>query len=245
MEVEVELVQGSVTGWLPMAVVPKRFRDDAGGGKTGSKDGPDEEAGVSRRNDDPADSEPQLRSNRRVKVPTDEGILLRREPTFFYGVQAGGGLAILDAGVVSANFFQGPAVYAGGHVGYFLSRAIPVRLEIQYNLMSGTEPTGKIAPINVGFLQTGLAISYLVDQFEIYGGISYGFGISVSNIDPKIKINSPMDFSSLYFGGGLGFSIPLSEISNLILRARYDISASSTPVGFQSISGLIYLEFRG
>jgi len=241
VEVEVELVQGSVSGWLPVMAAPKRFQDTTSGG-----DGDDEDKQDKlRRSDETEENEAVYRPSRRVKVPSDEGILLRREPTFFYGVQAGGGASILDAGVVSADYFMGPAILAGGHVGYFLSRAIPVRFEINYNLQSGSEPTQKIAPISIGLVHVGASISYLLEQFEVFGGLSYGFGVSVSDIDPKIKIAGPQDFSSIFFNVGAGYIFNLSDITNLAFRLRYDVSFNRAPVGFQSIVGMIYLEFRG
>ncbi len=241
VEVEVELVQGSVTGWLPVSAAPKRFQDES----PSAGDDEDEDGKSLRRSDDTEENEQTYRPLRRVKVPSDEGILLRREPSFFYGIQAGGGGAMLDAGVVSADYFVGPAVWAGGHVGYFLSRAIPVRFELNYNLQSGAEPTQKIAPISIGFVHVGASISYLLEQFELFGGLSYGMGISVSDIDPKIKIAGPQDFSSVFFNVGAGYIFPLSDITNLAVRLRYDVSFNRAPVGFQSVSGMIYLEFRG
>ncbi len=240
VQVEVELVQGSVAGWLPVMAAPKRFQEES----TAVVDAEDSQDKL-RRSDDTEESEVTSRPSRRVKVPSDEGILLRREPTFFYGVQAGGGAALLDAGVVSADYFVGPSLFGGGHVGYFLSRAIPVRFELNYNLEAGSEPTRKIAPISVGFVHAGVSISYLLEQFEMFGGLSYGIGISVSDIDPKIKVAGPQDFSSVFFNAGAGYIFNLNDITNLALRLRYDFSFNRAPVGFQSIAGLIYLEFRG
>ena len=240
LEVEVELTQGSVEGWIPIFAVPSRVRDEAG---VSDDDGPSA-SGEPRRSepDEPTDS---YRPLRRVKIPNDEGILMRREPSFFYGVQAGGGVSILSAPAVSANFFMGPSIFAGAHAGYFLSRVVPVRFEVNYNLMNGSDPLGAIKSISIGFLQVSGAISYYLEQFELFGGVGYGLGISVNDIDPKIKINSAMDFSGLFFNAGMGYLVPLSDISNLAIRVRYDFGFNQVFVGAQSVSGMLYLEFRG
>ncbi len=242
LEVEVELTQGSVQGWIPLFAVPRRVREDAGVSDSQSS-GPDTRPEIRRTEEDQL--EESYRPIRRVKIPSDEGILIRREPSFFYGIQAGGGVALMSAPAVSSNFFMGPAIYTGAHVGYFLSRVVPIRFEVNYALMSGTEPTGKINPISIGFIQTGVSISYYLDQFELYGGASFGLGVSVNDIDPKIKIATPMDFSGAFFHAGIGYLFPLGDISNLAIRIRYDYGGNQSFVAPQAVSGLIYLEFRG
>lgn len=239
LEVEVELTQGSVEGWIPAFAAPARVRDESGA----TDDGPSA-SGEPRRSepDEPTDS---YRPVRRVKIPSDEGLLMRREPSFFYGVQGGGGLSILSAPAVSANFFMGPAIMAGAHAGYFLSRVVPVRFEVNYHLLNGNDPEGKAKSIAIGFIQVSGSISYYLEQFELFGGVGYGLGISVGDIDPKIKINSAQDFSGLFFHGGLGYLVPLSDISNLAIRVRYDFGFNQAYVAPQAASAMLYLEFRG
>ncbi len=182
-----------------------------------------------------------------MKIPKDEGILLRREPTFTYGLLAGGGVTLLStAPSVASDYFIGFAFTAGGHIGYHISRNITVRFEGAYTGVNGSNPSVPQA-LNFGFIEGDLSLSYYVDDIELYAGLQYAYGVSIgSDIPTRLALpGGAADVSTIAIQAGAGYRIPLGDVSNLVLRARYSFGFLREPVGFQNILAIAFLEFRG
>lgn len=242
--VEVELEEGSISGWVPRTALNRQARENLPEDPRSMKEDEDEEIKRPKRSDESDDEEPVvIRPRSRIKVPKDEGLLMRRDPSFFYGVHVGGGAAILNASAVTGDMFVGPAIVAGGQVGYHISRNIPVRLELSYLSVSGSEPQGQ--SMSFGFADIGGYVSYFIDDFEVFAGASYAYGISVGDLPKQILNNTAPDFSSLFFAGGVGYKINLGEVTDLVLRVRYNVSFMRDPLATQTIQAIGYLEFRG
>lgn len=249
--VEVELEDGTVEGWVPREVLNRSARESL---PEDSRKDVDEEEDEDvppkpnrRRSDEPDDDEAVVtRPRSRLRVPKDEGLLLRRESTFFYGIQAQGGLSMLQTDV-STNVLSGISFGGGAHIGYYVSNNIVLRLEAGYLLTNGSDPDGTIIPISIGFLDSALSVSYYIDNFELYAGVGYLFGISISDLPAGLKtsIAGASDLSTAIGEGGAGYRIPISDVTGLVIRARYTFGFIRSPVGVSVIQGMAFLEFRG
>lgn len=243
--VEVELEEGSIEGWLPKDTLNKAARNEL---PPVEGDEASEKLPVRRRSDvepDEEDEEVLIRPRSRMRVPKDEGLLLRRDPLFIYGLQVTGGLS-MQVPDYTTEEYMGPAFGAGAHAGYFLTRNLPVRAEVGYLLQSSSDSTGN--SISIGFLEFAGSVSYMIDEFEIFGGAQYLYGLSFGEAAPPALnklIVGPEDFSSIYIMGGLGYRIPVSDVTSLNLRGRYSFSFLRAPIGFSLFTLQAFLEFRG
>jgi hypothetical protein len=240
VQVDVELQDGWETGWVratDLRKVSKKILGESSGRPSPRSD----------TTDDGSEDEGDPDYNAKYSIPKDEGILLRREPSFLYGIQLTGGASILtdEAG---ANYL-GPAFGGGAHFGIFLARNMPLRLEAGYLLTSGTSPEGAViaagTPVSVGFFDLGLMVGYDIGAWEVFGGFTYSMGVSVNDIPKEIQIAAPADFSSAWFVAGGGYRIGVSDVIAIVLRGRYGISFLRGPLGFQTIQAGAYLELRG
>ena len=113
--VEVELEEGSIEGWLPKDTLNKAARNEL---PPVEGDEAAEKLPVRRRSDvepDEEDEEVLIRPRSRMRVPKDEGLLLRRDPLFIYGLQVTGGLS-MQVPDYTTEEYMGPAFGAGAHV---------------------------------------------------------------------------------------------------------------------------------
>lgn len=229
-EVGVELEQGSVEGWIRIDALNRRARGED----------VEEESDSVRIEEEEEDAEPRPRRKKKIAVPQDEGLLLRRDSSFFYGLQAGGNFGILAS---ETTDYMGPGFMAGAHIGFFLDRNIPLRFEVGYLSLSGTAEDD--TQISIGFLESSVAFSYFIEQFELFGALSYAYGMNVSNLPTDLLSFEAADFSKLFGGGGIGYQFSLGEVTDLTLRARYMISFGQDPVMFQTFALQFYFSFRG
>jgi hypothetical protein len=230
-EVSVELETGSIDGWVRIDSLNKRARgedvDDGSSERIRIQEG-EEEVDV-----------PRPRS--RIAIPKDEGLLLRRDSSFFYGVQVGGAFAITQS--ASTDYF-GIGLVGGAHLGFYIDRNLPMRVEVSYLQQNGAAQDGTF--IDLGFIDTALSASYVIDRVELFGAIGYAYGISTSDIaDTSVTFESPSDLSTVFAGGGVGYAFPIGEVTDLAIRARYMFGFLQTPVAFQSITLQFYFQFRG
>jgi hypothetical protein len=259
----VELEDGDLEGWVRRDSISRESFDE---GDERPAPPPKKVTRIRRDGEEQlGDDEPRLRPRGRIKVPKDEGLLLHRDTTFFYGLHGSGSLVIMqDSG---GNSYIGPGFSAGVHGGLFLADNIPIQIEVGYTYLSGaltgsstsssssgsgssssgSSSTGTVtvSSISFGFLDAGASIKYGIDNFELFGTLKYSYGIGVSNLPTTITISSAADLSSLWVGGGAGYRIPLSDMTDMSLRASYGISFLRSPVGFQTLSLGVAIDFKG
>jgi hypothetical protein len=265
LAVKVELEDGAIEGWVKREAISRESFDE------GDEAPPPPPKKVTRiRRDGEEETgpdEPRLRPRSRIRIPKDEGLLLHRDTTFFYGLHANGSLAIMqDSG---GNVYLGPGFSGGAHVGIFLADNIPIRVDVSYTFLSGslqgsgsTSSTGTgtsgtsgtggssgistgVTAISFGFLDAGLTGQYNIDNFELFGTVQYSYGLGVSNLPNTITIGTAADLSSLWIFGGAGYRIPLNDQTDLSIQARYGVSFLRSPVGFQTISLGVGIDFKG
>jgi len=231
VDVEVELEEGtSIDGWVLQKDLNRRARgEDA-----------EEEGDEKLRVEDGEEKVKRIRPRSKIKVPTDESLLLHREATFFYGIQLGLNYGILQSPTTD---YLGIGYIAGAHLGFFLDKSIPLRFELGYKQAAGASDTDVV--IQVGYFDMSSSIGYLIDRFEFFGTISFLYGASNSDLPTDIVIDTTGDFSSLYGGGGIGYTFPIGEVTDLTARARYLISFNADPLANQMFAIMLYFSFRG
>lgn len=231
MKIWVELESGSLEGWVFAGHLDRATRE-----------GGSEPEGTMPEEPDPSDRARRLRPRPRLVVPKDEGLLIRRERSFFYGVQTGFNFNVLETNI-DDFFYLGGGFGVGAHVGMYLIPDIPFRLEMFYTLAQGTNDNGEL--IQVGFFDTALVATYAIDRFEIFGGAQFSVGLSLNDISPSIQLGAPQDLSAIYVVAGAGYRVPLGEITTMVVRARYAFSFLRAPIGVQYGGAFVYLEFGG
>jgi len=176
----------------------------------------------------------------RVVIPEDEGLLLRREHTFLYGLHLGGNYGIMQ----SEQFdYTGISATGGGYVGIFLTPTIPLRFEVSLTQFKGTSPDDP-TQLGFNFLDVAVVPAYQIQRFELFAGLQYSFGLGLNEVPSGITLNSARDVSSVGFQAGAGYRAPIGG-ADFVVRARYTGLFISNPFTFQGISLLLGLEFRG
>ncbi len=230
VEVEVELEEGSIQGWVLQKDINRRARGEDV-----------EEAGDEKFQVDEGDEKvKRIRPRGKISVPKDEGLLLKRDSSFFYGVQAGGSYGILQS---TSTDYMGIGITAGGHLGFFLDRAVPMRLEVGFTQLAGT--SNQDVGITIGCVDAAASISYMIDRFELFGTLSFLYATGVSNLPKDINIAAAADLSNGYGGGGIGYVFPVGEVTDMAIRARYLISFGADPLANQLIALQFFFSFRG
>jgi hypothetical protein len=179
----------------------------------------------------------------KIFVPEDEGLLMRREASFLYGVQAGADYSIIQTSVGTDNY-TGIGILGGGYVGAFLDKDFPIRFEFNFFQTTGTS---SVDFINLGFnfFEVGIVPSYMLSNFEIFGGLSYAFGLGMADIPTGITVTGPSAQSSPGAQIGVGYHIPTSSPLEVAFRLKYSTLFNRGNFAFNIISLLIGLEFHG
>ena len=192
---------------------------------------------------------PRIKSGR-ISVPEDEGLLLRREPTFSYGLFGGANYSFLQT-QYSNDFYSGIGFGGGGHIGYFVLPDLIARLEVGFNRLNGTSATDTTGlSLSFNFLDIAIVPSYTISNFEIFGGLQYSFGLGVGDIPAQMKAAGTMVFSTSdvnNFGlqAGAGYRFNVGFQTDLAVRAKYSLSFLKYPFSFQAISLSLALDIRG
>lgn len=217
-------MEGDAEGWVPEKFIQIPEPDEA------PKDGAEKKG-------PPKKKEPLKRG----AVPKDEALLLKRDPTFLYGVFLGGNFNVIHTQFTNGPF-TGVGFTGGGHAGLFLGKDLTIRGEVGYTLTSGVSDEGNAS---FGLVDVGVHLDYSIDRFVVSGGVQYSAGIGIGDISKIIKIGTAADVSSLWgvFGGGIRF--PISEVLAFVVRGRYGISFTRAPIGFQTMGVLGFVEIRG
>lgn len=233
IKVEVELVDGIEQGWISEESVKSSDQQ--------------------RKDDEKADKKSDKKNRKgkkkkRQKLPDDELAVIRREPTFAYGIYGGGNYGLL-ASSDSEELYMGFGGQGGGFIHWFLNRESAIGLQLGITQLSGAQAT--INP-STGLAKTGTArlfdvtaiYEYLYQQFRFFGGLQYSFGIGIADFPPTHP-PSASDLSGVWLRIGGGYAFPLSDVVNLVAKGIYGISFNREYVGFQSFGVSVYLEFRG
>ena len=237
--VEVELEQGVIEGWVKEGFLnleqqqkEKKKRESIGA------DGFPPPV-------DPKKAGEAVPAKKRAKlrVPKDEGLLLYRQPTFFFGAHGGGTYSIIPA--INGSTFSGAGFSLGVHVGTFLRQNIPLRIELGYSNQGGADASGN--PASFAFMELGATCGYLYEGFEFFGRLHYGLAISVSNLPGGLNTTfGPVsDLSSLWIGAGAAYRIPVNEMSNLSIRGLYSMSFLQSPFIFHMLGLQMVFDVNG
>lgn len=213
LQVEVATSEGVISGWLERAKLTQN-------------------------------SEPiKKRAAKKLFVPSDERLLLKREHTFFYGLQLGGTLGISQA--QSNNYYYvGPGLLLGADLGTYIDRNFPIRFEVNYFQINGSTSLD-VANLNFGFLELAVVPVYLISPWELFGGFSYAFGLSAGDLPTGVRLASPSDMSSFWVHGGASYRFSVTDASTWMLRLRYGIAITSTPFVLQTIGLSLAFQIDG
>jgi hypothetical protein len=222
LPVEVELEQGGLEGWILQDKLSRPGQDV------------EKKSAVEV-------AEPTKRPRRRV--PKDEELLFRRQPTFFYGLNAGGLYSLINA--FDATSYGGFGFSAGGHLGFFLSRTLPLRIEVGYTSLLASDSNG--VAVSFGFLDAGASLSYELKEFEFFGKVHYAFGSSVSALPGALAsaFGAVSELGGIWVGAGIGYRFPSSNMVRFSTRLGYHVSLGNSVFAFNTFRLSLLLDFEG
>ncbi len=229
-KVEVELVGGVEQGWVDEKSI-KGFEQQA------AEDAKKET------------SKKTKKGKRKKRLPDDELAVIKRDPTFAYGIYGGGNYGILSS-TYSEPLYQGIGGQGGGFVYWFLDRDMSIGTEVGITQLSGSQ--GTLDPTDTSSSGKGTArlfdiagvFEYMYQNFRFFGALQYSVGIGIADF-PLDAPPSASDFSGFWIKAGLGYAIPLGDLLNLVGKGSYGYSFNREFVGFQNFTFSAYLEFRG
>lgn len=183
---------------------------------------------------------------KRLSVPEDEGLLIRREPTFIYGLRGGTVFSIIED--PAANRYIGFGFTGGGEIGTFLTAEMPLLLSVAYTAINtypttGTTPTG--SPVGIGYLDVGATVQYWIGSFELAATGTYSWAMGVTAMPTTIQFGSVQELSTIWISGGGGYRIPLSGFTTAIVRLDYSMALINSPITIQKIGLQLALDFSG
>ncbi|MBI4402666.1 MAG: hypothetical protein HY537_00815 [Deltaproteobacteria bacterium] len=187
---------------------------------------------------------PKGKQRRKIHIPQDEAALLKRDPSFLYGVLAGANYSIAQADNSGINY-SGIGFSGGAFAGIFVSNNFPVHFEVTYSNMNLVGEDGQA--LGFGFLELGIIPHYILPMLplEIFGGLQYAFGLSVGNLPRNVTLESPSDLSNFGLQIGAGYRIPLAYYIDMTARFRYSTLFQRSPFAFHILGLLLSLEFGG
>lgn len=232
VQVEVELEEGSVTGWIEL--------------KTLSKKEPTEE----KEEDQPEKNVIKVRKPKKkrktIAVPSDEGVLLGRQSTFSYGFFAGGHIDFMSV-ETPQDSLTGYGFMGGATLSFVLDPTFRLRTELDYAVHSGANTTSKI--LSLSFLDLSVSGEIpLGAAFYVLGGLQYSLGVGIDNSDSVASVTSlasASDVSGLWGLAGVGYKFSAGETSSLSIRARYAGAFMTSPVGFHTFGLQAVWEIEG
>jgi Bacterial SH3 domain len=188
------------------------------------------------------------KKGKKKSLPADEMVLLRRDSVFNYGIYAGANYGFLTS-IYASSAYQGMGLQGGGFLSYFVTRDILLGAEIGLTQLQGTQsvldPQTQAALSGTArLLDVAAVLEYLYQSFRFFGGIQYSLGIGLADFPPN-QPPAPSDVSSVWFRFGMGYSVPLSDVVNLVAKGFYGYGINRSTIGFQNFGLSAYLEFRG
>jgi hypothetical protein len=177
------------------------------------------------------------------RVPQDEALLLRRQPSFIYGLNGGGTYSFI--GAIDNTSYSGLGFTLGAHFGVFLNPRLPLRAEFVYGSFSGASATNTSA--SFGFLEGAASLGYEFKAFEIFGRVHYAFASSVSNLPGTLNttFTSVSDLGGFWAGAGVGYRLSQSDFASVLLRLGYSFSLSQSPFSFHTFRLSLYFDLQG
>jgi hypothetical protein len=251
--VGVELQNGEIVdGWVPADSVVKHRPKRSTSSDDSDSDDPADGAASNSDSDSASKSTNGDKSaapskNGKVVIPQDESIVMHRAPSFFYGIQGGANLGIIQEATNGA-YYYGIGFIGGGYIGLFLDRDIPVRLEINLTQVNavGTLSAGGTAGLGFNYIEAGLVPAYRFGNFEVFGGITYSLGIGIGYVPPNISLpDGATDMSSLGAEAGVGYRFQINPDFFLAIRARFLFDFLRSPFANQSAGLMVAFEFQG
>lgn len=218
-EAEVELANGTVaSGWVEIASIRGR-----------EKERPKEKP------------KPVKKSNKLI-VPKDEGVLLRRERTFFYGIGGGGNYSIVNY-IEGLETYNGMSFNVDAHVGLYFGSYIRSQFNVGYLQTNGVDSTSSI--VSFGFFNFSLEGQLVVEEnFLIFADLGYMSGMSVAAPN-AVKITGASDASTLFSQIGAGYRTTLNELSSIGVKGSYLFGFQRDPIGVQGFVLSIFVDFEG
>jgi len=236
VEVEVELEEGIVTGWIDSLAIRKKIVKE----ETVEEEEDDSQKKVLKVR------KGKRKKKRRIPVPEDEGVLLRRDPTFSYGITAGGQLDMLSIEEPVGDA-KGSGFTFGAGLSFLLDPSFRLRTELSYSNQSGMDTNGRF--LSVGFFDiAALGEIPLGGDFFALGGIQYSMGLSLDNEDAAVNtkfLTEASELSGIWGQLGAGYRFPLGEQVYMSIRAKYAGSLMRSIVGFHTFGLQAVLELEG
>jgi hypothetical protein len=178
---------------------------------------------------------------KKLRVPEDEQILIRRETTFFYGLQAGPNFSIISA-ASNGLYYNGIGFLGGGYLGTFLGKNFPGRIEVNFNQRNGANANdASTTGLSFGFLDVAAIGSYTMKAIELSGGLQYSFGLGLSQVPSGTVLQTAQDLSSAAFVLGAGYRFTGGQGLDYLVRLRYDLLFNQNVFTFQTIAVLFAL----
>lgn len=233
VQVEVELEEGVVQGWIESKSLTKKEAPEEGESEE------EEEKKIIK-------VRKAKKKKKTIPVPGDEGILLGRKPTFSYGFVGGGHLDFLSV-QDPQDSLSGYGFMGGATLSFLLDPTFRLRTEVDYAVHSGTNSNDKL--LSFGFLDISATGEFpLSESFYLLAGFQYSLGIGMDNADSVASTSSvgaASDVSGIWGLAGLGYKFPLGETTALSLRARYAGAFMASPVGFHTFGLQAVWEIEG
>jgi hypothetical protein len=239
--VEVELTDGIAEGWVRRKMLNLKVQEQ----QQENWEKKERRKGVSEGDD----TKRKPRRSDKMYIPEDEELLLKRHTSFFYGLVFEVPVAYIQDNL--GNLFTGPNYRLGAHVGFYLTKSMPMRFEVAYARMAGTSdpasPVGVDQSFEVGFADLRSQLEYELGDFSLLGYLQYSFGTGV-NAAPATTaalFSQAASLSSLWVGGGAGYRVRFGESNRLMMQLTYGMSLKTDPVGFQAVGIRFLWEIRG
>lgn len=221
-EMEVELSNGTVaTGWVEIQNIKGREAE-----KRPEKPKPAEE-----------------KKNKKIVLPKDEGVLLRREQSFFYGISLGGNYGMVTW-VESEELYTGMSFQGSAHAGLYFNSYTRGQLNVGYFRVEGKDSLG--IGLGFGFLDISAELQFIIEKnFLIFGSLGYASGIGITAAPSTLKIEGSSDATTISSQVGAGYRAPISDVSSIGVKASYLYGFKRDPVGVAGFLLSVFLDFEG
>lgn len=180
----------------------------------------------------------------KLTVPKDEGVLLRREQSFYYGLAVGGNLSSVSY-VEAEEAYNGMSFNGEAHVGLYFNSYSRAQLNLGYYRAEGKDSEGTNA--GFGFLDVSLEGQLVVEErMLISGGLGYLMGIGITAAPSTFTLlESAGDATTLTGLVGVGYRHPLNDVSSLGIKGTYLFGFKRDPIGVQGFLLSVFLDFEG
>lgn len=200
----------------------------------------------------PPAPEPELRPEDfrgKVVVPKDEGLLLRRKQTFFYGAHAGGNYGIIKPPEPNLLTYTGLGFLGGAFIGIYAADNFPLRFEINYSQIAGGNPDDPAALV-FGFMEIAGVGAYRLGDLEVFVGGSLNLGLSINELPtvgylPSEPVSVPGDLTSPALQVGAAYHFKAGNNLDLSVRLRYTIHFKTQVFLMQAIGLSLAAQLEG